>query len=206
MTQRPNSTINCSTRIATRRLGGSVRTARLLAESGQPKGWKSRAGRPRILVSPVDTLLRIRRTDKARGLLIVCEDDERSALAALAGNAVPAMHTDFACDGFDALIRIGAEAPAVVLTHLGLAGMDAIRMLHALAARLPPQALNDLQELLIDRRYIRADPDKGLMVVLEVGRKWWEAKTAYIPTDRKQRPDLKLLDRRRGGKLIWKRK
>lgn len=65
---------------------------------------------------------------------------------------------------------------------------------------------DDLQELLIDRRYIRADPDKGLMVVLEVGRKWWEAKTAYIPTDRKQRPDLKLLDRRRGGKLIWKRK
>lgn len=134
MTQRPNSTINCSTRIATRRLGGSVRTARLLAESGQPKGWKSRAGRPRILVSPVDTLLRTRRTDKARGLLIVCEDDERSALAALAGNAVPAMHTDFACDGFDALIRIGAEAPAVVLTHLGLAGMDTVRMLHALAS------------------------------------------------------------------------
>ena len=82
----------------------------------------------------MDTLLRTRRTDKARGLLIVCEDDERSALAALAGNAVPAMHTDFACDGFDALIRIGAEAPAVVLTHLGLAGMDTIRMLHALAS------------------------------------------------------------------------
>ena len=133
MTRRPNSTINCSTRIAARRLGGSVRTARLWAENSRLKAWTSRAGRPRILVSSVERLLRTRSPAAGKGLLIVCEDDERSALAALAGSAVPAMHTDFACKAFDALIRIGAEAPAVVLTHLGLAGMDAFRMLHALA-------------------------------------------------------------------------
>jgi CheY-like chemotaxis protein len=134
MTQRPDSTITCSTRIAARRLGVSVRTARLWAENGKLKAWSGRGARPRIVVSSIDRLLRTRTPATGQGLLIVCEDDERSALAALAGSAVPAMHTDFACNGFEALIRIGAEAPAVVLTHLGLAGMDAFRMLHALAA------------------------------------------------------------------------
>ena len=134
MTQRPDSTIACSTRIAARRLGVSVRTARLWAENGKLKAWSGRGARPRILVSSIDRLMGTRNTATGQGLLIVCEDDERSALAALASSAVPAMHTDFACNGFEALIRIGAEAPAVVLTHLGLAGMDAIRMLHALAA------------------------------------------------------------------------
>ena len=133
MTQRPDSTITCTTRIAARRLGVSVRTARLWAETGRPKGWTSRAGRPRILVSSVERLPRTRSPAEGKSLLIVCEDDERSALAALACSAVPAMQADFARDGFDALIRVGAEAPAVVLTHLGLAGMDAFRMLHVLA-------------------------------------------------------------------------
>ena len=134
MTQRPDSTIACSTRIAARRLGVSVRTARLWAENGKLKAWSGRGARPRFLVSSIDRLMGTRNPATGQGLLIVCEDDERSALAALASSAVPAMHTDFACNGFEALIRIGAEAPAVVLTHLGLAGMDAIRMLHALAA------------------------------------------------------------------------
>ena len=114
--------------------GMGVRAARLWAEHGRLKTWTVRAGRPRMLVLPVETPLPARSPAAGEGLLIVCEDDERSALAALASSAVPAMHTDFACNGFEALIRIGAEAPAVVLTHLGLAGMDAIRMLHALAA------------------------------------------------------------------------
>lgn len=167
MTQRPDSTITCSTRIAARRLGVSVRTARLWAESGRLKGWTSRAGRPRILVSSVDTLLRARRPDTGRGLLIVCEDDERSALADLAGSAVPAMHTDFACDGFDALIRIGAEAPAVVLTHLGLAGMDAFRMLHALAshARERGTLVIVLLEAECERAMVRARlPDEVVLL------------------------------------------
>lgn len=64
----------------------------------------------------------------------------------------------------------------------------------------------DLQELLIDRRYIRVDPDLGIIVVLEIGRKWWEPITVYDPTKKNGQPDLKLLDRRRGGKLLWKRR
>ncbi len=64
----------------------------------------------------------------------------------------------------------------------------------------------DVEELLVDRRYIRADPETGAIVVMQVGRRWWEEVTAYVPQDRKGRSDLKALHNRRGGKLLWKRK
>lgn len=61
-------------------------------------------------------------------------------------------------------------------------------------------------EFILDRRYIRVDPDNGFLAVFEIGRRWWDAITIYNPTDKKGRPDLNLLNRRRGGKLIWRRK
>jgi hypothetical protein len=64
----------------------------------------------------------------------------------------------------------------------------------------------DTTELLVDRRYIRTDSETGLIVVFQIGRKWWEAITAYPTTNKKGDPDPKLLDKRRGGKLLWKRK
>lgn len=63
-----------------------------------------------------------------------------------------------------------------------------------------------LEELMLDRRYIRIDPDLGILVVMEVGRRWWEPITIYQPTKKNGQPDLQLLNRRRGGKLLWKRK
>lgn len=69
-----------------------------------------------------------------------------------------------------------------------------------------PDPVNpDQEELIIDRRYIRADPSTGLVLVMELGRQWWEAVTAYNTTDKRGNPDLDLLDRRRGGKLLWER-
>lgn len=64
----------------------------------------------------------------------------------------------------------------------------------------------DMTELVIDRRYVRFDPSIGFNIVMEIGRKWWEPVTAYNPTDKAGRTNLRLLDRRRGGKLLWKRK
>jgi len=61
------------------------------------------------------------------------------------------------------------------------------------------------EELVVDRRYIRADPSNGLLIVFEIGEKWWEAITAYNTTTKSGKPDLKTLDRRRGGKLLYKR-
>jgi hypothetical protein len=60
-------------------------------------------------------------------------------------------------------------------------------------------------ELVLDRRYIRVDPERGMMVVLELGRRWWEERTAFSP-GRGGNPSLSGLDARRGGKLLWKRK
>lgn len=64
----------------------------------------------------------------------------------------------------------------------------------------------NLSELLVDRRYIRAAPDLGIIIVMEIGRRWWEPITIYQPTKKNGKPDLRLLDARRGGKLLWKRK
>lgn len=61
------------------------------------------------------------------------------------------------------------------------------------------------QELVVDRRYIRADPKNGLMIVFEIGERFWQAITAYNTTTKKGTPDLGALDRRRGGKLLFKR-
>lgn len=63
-----------------------------------------------------------------------------------------------------------------------------------------------IQELLLDRRYVQASPDRGLIAVMEIGRKCWEPITIYDPTKKKRRPDLELPNLRLGGKLIWKRK
>lgn len=61
------------------------------------------------------------------------------------------------------------------------------------------------EELIVDRRYVRTDGKTGLMIVFEMGRKWWEAVTAYNPTKKNRQPDAKALDARRGGKLVYKR-
>lgn len=61
-------------------------------------------------------------------------------------------------------------------------------------------------EWIIDRRYIRTDGQAGIMGAFEIGQRWWMPITG-LHADRCQgRPNLRLLDRRRGGKLIWKRK
>ena len=162
MSNRRNSTITCYTRLAARRAGVGVRAARLWMESGRLKARTPRTGR-----SLVDLPFTARGPAAGEGLLIVCEDDERSTLAALAGRAVPAMQTDFARDAFDALIRVGAEAPAVVLTHLGLAGMDTFSMLRALAghARERGTLIIVLLEAECERAMVRARlPDEVLLL------------------------------------------
>ncbi|MFB2531020.1 PBECR2 nuclease fold domain-containing protein [Paracoccus sp. p3-h83] len=58
----------------------------------------------------------------------------------------------------------------------------------------------DQEELMIDRRYIRVDQERGLVAVMEIGRRWWEPVTVYPASD------FRILDLRRGGKLLWKRK
>lgn len=72
-----------------------------------------------------------------------------------------------------------------------------------LAAKPDPRD-PELSELLIDRRYIRTSAALGIVSVMEIGRRWWEPVTLYVP-NRDGRPSLRSLQNRRGGKLIWKR-
>lgn len=53
---------------------------------------------------------------------------------------------------------------------------------------------------------IRVDPGSGLVVVFEMGRLWWKGSPPTTPRRRARAVDLNLLDKRRGGKLLWKRK
>lgn len=71
-------------------------------------------------------------------------------------------------------------------------------------ARRPNPVNPSVADLVVDRRYIRVDRDTGVLVVLQIGRRWWEAITAYVPA-RGSVPSRSLLDARRGGKLLWKR-
>lgn len=101
--------------------------------------------------------------------------------------------------------KVGKRARATLTPLLAEALMSPDEIWLGVATKPDPIDAN-VEELLIDRRYIRVDPETGLIVVFEIGRTWWEAVTGYFTSDRRGRPDLKLLDRRRGGKLLWKRK
>ncbi|WP_347268170.1 PBECR2 nuclease fold domain-containing protein [Paracoccus sp. (in: a-proteobacteria)] len=83
--------------------------------------------------------------------------------------------------------------------------MDPDEIWLGVAAKQDP-VREDLQELLLDRRYVRVDPDKGVLVVMQIGRRWWEPITIYLPQDRKGIPEAAGIQSRRGGKLLWKRK
>jgi len=60
-------------------------------------------------------------------------------------------------------------------------------------------------DLVLTRRYIRADPSTGAFAVFDMGRRWWQATTVFAPRTR-SKPDFNYLNRQRIGKLIWKRK
>jgi hypothetical protein len=73
-------------------------------------------------------------------------------------------------------------------------------------ARKADPAAPSVEDLVVDRRYIRVDRKTGIQIVFEIGHRFWEAVTSYNPTTKKGDPDFKALDRRRGGKLVYKRK
>lgn len=71
------------------------------------------------------------------------------------------------------------------------------------AVRLP--GFPGTVEYVLERRYVRADDQSGMIGVFQIGRRWWGQTTIYPTADSKGRPSLKLLDGRRGGKLLWSR-
>lgn len=102
-------------------------------------------------------------------------------------------------------LKVGKRDRAIMTPLIAETIIDPDEIWVGVVAR-PDPIDKTVEELVVDRRYIRVDQETGLLVVLQIGRRFWEAVTAYAPTDKKGRPDRGLLARRRGGKLLWKRK
>lgn len=129
-----------STREAAGRLGVSLRTVQLWAEAGVLKAWKTAGGHRRIMRHSVEQLLRQRAqalrpapVDGRFRILVV--EDEPDCLALyvqhIAGWDLP-VDLDAAASGFDALLKIGARRPDLLITDLRMPGIDGFQMIRAL--------------------------------------------------------------------------
>ncbi|HEY5559639.1 MAG TPA: response regulator [Steroidobacteraceae bacterium] len=144
----------CSTRDAADRLGVSLRTVQLWSEAGLLRAWKTPGGHRRILTSSVDELLQRRGGEIARRAaddnyqVLVVEDEPdfrrlfelhlRSWQLPIALQCVPS--------GFDALVRIGASRPDLLITDLRMPGIDGFEMLRALSAS---GAISELEVIVV---------------------------------------------------------
>lgn len=134
-----SASLTCSTREAARLLGVSVRTAQLWVEDGRLRAWKTPGGHRRILVESVERLVdEQRRASAASGpdafsVLILRENaQDRRALQSLLSSVLPDCMVWAVASGFEGLIRIGEIRPQVLVTDLGVTGLDFFRMIHSL--------------------------------------------------------------------------
>ncbi|HMV18187.1 MAG TPA: excisionase family DNA-binding protein [Zoogloea sp.] len=132
------TSLTCSTRDAARRLGISVRTAQLWVEEGRLRAWKTPGGHRRILRESVERLVEEQRLAAfgpgGRFRILVLREDEagREALGQQLEGMLPDCVVVTAGNGFDALLRIGDEAPEMLISDLGLTGIDFFRMVNTL--------------------------------------------------------------------------
>lgn len=147
MTTETDSSLTCSTRDASRLLGISVRTAQLWVEEGRLQAWKTPGGHRRILVESVERLVNEQRRaglpkSMPFGVLVLREDpSERTELQAVLESVLPDCVVSMAENGFEGLIRIGQMAPEVLVTDLGVKGVDFFPMVHALIAHARNRAM-----------------------------------------------------------------
>lgn len=74
------------------------------------------------------------------------------------------------------------------------------------AERAIPEDQGGGTERVLDRKYIRVDPKTGLLVIFELFQNTWFGKTAFQPLKKNSvKTDVNQIDRRRGGKLLFKR-
>jgi CheY-like chemotaxis protein len=126
----------CSTRAAADLLGISIKTAQSYR---------------RILRTSVESLLRERKglltrpaaRSAAFTILAVDDDPEMRQLYEMhLGEWDARTRLLTANNGFEALLRIGQEAPRVLIADLNMPGMDGFRMVHSLRANPDHAALN----------------------------------------------------------------
>ncbi|WP_298625019.1 excisionase family DNA-binding protein [uncultured Zoogloea sp.] len=147
MTTDALSAQTCSTREAARLLGISVRTAQLWVEDGRLQAWKTPGGHRRILMGSVGRLLdEQQRAGMTRhapfGVLVLRENpQERQALQRRLEEVLSDCVVVGVGDGFEGLIRMGEMAPKVLITDLGVTGLDFFRMINALITHARDRAM-----------------------------------------------------------------
>ncbi len=144
----------CSTREAAERLGVSLRTVQLWSEAGVLRAWKTPGGHRRILLSSVEELLRkrggelARRAESGRYQVLIVEDepDFRRLFELHLGSWGLPIDLQSVPSGFDALVRIGAARPDLLITDLRMPGIDGFEMIRALQAS---EAISDLEVIVV---------------------------------------------------------
>jgi excisionase family DNA binding protein len=144
----------CSTRQAAALLGVSHRTVQLWVESGTLEAWKTAGGHRRIALASIERHVEHRRqamldrTAPARYKVLLVDDD--AAMLALYESAIAGWNLPLdvvrACNGFEALIRIGETRPHLLLGELSMPGVDGLRMIRTLRAS---QAYRDMAVVVI---------------------------------------------------------
>ena len=142
----PNSATDdvVTTREAAERLGVAVRTIQLWVESGVLSAWKTAGGHRRITRASLDELLASRvgavaktasaPKDNGPFRVLVVEDDPSLQMLfqmVLEGMEVP-LQVELADNGFDALLKMGVNAPHMLITDLNMPGMDGFSMIRHL--------------------------------------------------------------------------
>lgn len=146
MTKTPQSTY-CTTREAAELLGISLRTAQLWAENGLLEAWKTEGGHRRITRSSIQRLIDGGDTPRQRNpkgqpsaealeniKVLIVEDDSvllKLYKAAIASWKLPA-ETITAQNGVEGLIRVGRDAPDLMITDLSMPGMDGFQLINSL--------------------------------------------------------------------------
>jgi len=144
----------CSTREAADRLGVSLRTVQLWSEAGVLRAWKTPGGHRRILLSSVEGLLHKRGRELARRapsdryqvLIVEDEPDFRHLFELHLGSWGLPIDLHSVPSGFDALVRIGAARPDLLITDLRMPGIDGFEMIRALQAS---GAISDLEVIVV---------------------------------------------------------
>jgi CheY-like chemotaxis protein len=111
------------------------------ADAGQLKAWKTLGGHRRVDADSVERLLAAQRAGDEPGedalSVLVVEDNpsDRDLLAALLDATLPGAQVQFADNGFQALLAIGARPPDLLVTDIVMPHMNGLEMLSQLNAR-----------------------------------------------------------------------
>jgi excisionase family DNA binding protein len=134
-----------TTREAANLLGVSLRTVQLWVENGRLEAWKTEGGHRRVSRVSVRRLLDVdlpanieitkNTVNPERIKILVVEDDSiliKLYKTVIANWKMP-LEVITAGNGTDALIRIGKDAPDLMITDLSMPNMDGIQLIRNLA-------------------------------------------------------------------------